>query len=326
MSEPKPIQLGLCCINMHLREKSPTIFCSRSVKLKTINEKGIDTLKDKIIQNLKDVVKLIEWNEQNGIRVLRLSSSLFPHKSNRLVVDYGYDFAIPYLKEIGKVYKKYNHRLTFHPGQYNVIGTDDPIKLENTVNELNYHSSVLDLIGVNNDGVMVIHGGGVYGDKPKTIERWCRNYNSLSETIRSRLVLENCERSYSIEDCLYISSRVGIPVVLDTHHDECYRNIHPNHGLKDIEYYISDILETWVKKGIKPKFHISEQGNGRCGHHSDYVETIPHYLLEIPDKYNIDIDIMIEAKCKEQAILRLYEKYPNLNCKRKKKRFKFRYK
>ena len=79
--------------------------------------------------------------------------------------------------------------------------------------------------------------------------------------------------------------------------------------------YIPLILETWKKRDIKPKFHVSEQGSGRCGHHSDYIKEIPEYLLEIPEKYDTDIDIMIEAKCKELAILKLYEKYPFLNCK-----------
>ena len=66
------------------------------------------------------------------------------------------------------------------------------------------------------------------------------------------------------------------------------------------DYYIKDILKTWTKRNIKPKFHISEQGSGKCGHHSDYIENIPNYLLEIPEKFNIHIDIMIEAKKKKK--------------------------
>ena len=81
---------------------------------------------------------------------------------------------------------------------------------------------------------------------------------------------------------------------------------------------MEDILKTWTKRNIKPKFHISEQGSGKIGHHSDYIEIIPNYLLEIPKKYKINIDIMIEAKKKEQAIFKLYRKYPILNCKKKK--------
>ena len=89
--------------------------------------------------------------------------------------------------------------------------------------------------------------------------------------------------------------------------------MHPLEYFKPPEYYIPLILKTWEKRGIKPKFHVSEQGSGRCGHHSDYIEVIPDYLLDIPKTYNVNIDIMIEAKMKEQAIFRLYEKYPILN-------------
>ena len=87
-----------------------------------------------------------------------------------------------------------------------------------------------------------------------------------------------------------------------------------------------DILASWTNRGIKPKFHVSEQGSGRTGHHSDFIEVIPDYLLEIPEKYGIEIDIMIEAKAKEQAILRLYKKYPFLNCKKKSKSKKYKLK
>jgi UV DNA damage endonuclease len=74
---------------------------------------------------------------------------------------------------------------------------------------------------------------------------------------------------------------------------------------------MSNILKTWSNRNIKPKFHISEQGSGKCGHHSDYIEDIPEYLLEIHEKYGINIDIMIEAKKKELAIFKLRDKYPN---------------
>ena len=98
-------------------------------------------------------------------------------------------------------------------------------------------------------------------------------------------------------------------MVYDTHHYSCYTILHPDEKQKPIEELIPAILETWKRRGIKPKFHISEQGAGRCGHHSDYIEVIPDHVIEIPEKYNMSIDLMVEAKMKEQAILRLYEKY-----------------
>ena len=315
MSKNRDIQLGLCCVNTILHSQKPPIMSSRSVVLKTLETKGFDVLREKIIQNLKDTLVLIDWNEQNGIKVFRLSSELFPHKSNAKAQEYNYDFALDLLKEIGKKAKQYNQRITFHPGQYNVIGTPREDVLENTIRDLTYHTEVLDLMELGKDSVIVIHGGGVYKNKKETIDRWCKQFYRLPENVQNRLVLENCEKNFSIVDCLEVSSRIGIPVVFDTHHFECYKLLHKDEHFEEPEYYIGPILETWKKRGIKPKFHVSEQGSGKIGHHSDFIETIPEYLLEIPSKYNTNIDIMIEAKMKEQAIFQLYNKYPHLDCK-----------
>lgn len=316
MSENKSIQLGLCCLNIELRECKPSVFSSRSVILKTLHEKGVDNLKAKIVENLQDVLIMMDWNEANGIKVFRLSSEMFPHISNPNAPDYTLEFAKDLLKRIGEKSKKYNQRLTFHPGHFNCLGSPTESVIEHTIRDLDYHASVLDMMELGPNSVMVIHGGGIYGDKNKTIDRWCENYNKLPDNIKRRLVLENCERNFSIEDCLRVSEKVKVPVVFDTHHYECYNIMHPNEKLEIADNYISKILETWSRRGIKPKFHVSEQGAGKCGHHSDYIETIPNYLLEIPKKYKTDIDIMIEAKMKEKAIFKLYEKYPYLDSKK----------
>lgn len=320
MSENKPIQLGLCCLNTQLRAQKPSVFASRSIILRTLHEKGVDFLQEKILQNLEDLLTMIEWNEQHGIKVFRLSSGMFPHKSNIRAQDYSLDFAQEKLKKIGSRAREYQQRLTFHPGQYNVIGSPHPKVVESTTRDLLYHAEVLDAMEMPPDSVMVIHGGGTYGDIASTKQRWCENYLQMPDPIRRRLVLENCEKNFSIEDCLEISDKVNVPVVFDTHHYTCYNILHPDtddykNTIKPAEEYIPHILETWRRRGIKPKFHVSEQGSGKCGHHSDFIEVIPEYLLEIPEKYGVDIDIMIEAKLKEQAIFRLYEKYPQLNCK-----------
>ena len=218
------------------------------------------------------------------------------------------------MKKIGEVARNLGHRLTFHPGQYNVVGTPNEKTFQQTINDLSYHAEVLDRMEMGCDSVMVVHGGGMYGDKEKTKKRWCENYMRLPEAVRNRLVLENCEKCFSIKDCLEVASVIDIPIVFDTHHYECYKLMHPDEDFKPAGEYIEDILKTWQKRGIKPKFHVSEQGSGRCGHHSDYINIIPDYLLEIPEKYGIKIDIMIEAKKKELAIFELYKHYPFLNC------------
>lgn len=314
-SMERPVQLGLCCLNTQLRSHNPPIFASRKMIIRTIKQKGIDTLKQKILQNLEDVLVMIMWNEIHGIRVFRLSSEMFPHKSNPRVEDYDFDFAKELLEKIGKLARYFGHRITFHPGQYNVVGAINQKAFSQTISDLSYHATVLDLMGMGDDSVMVVHGGGIYGDKEATKKRWCKQFKMLPDNVRRRLVLENCERCFNIVDCLDVSREIGIPVVLDTHHFECYKLLHPSEEFLNPSEYIPDVLKSWSERGIKPKFHVSEQGSGRCGHHSDYVDIIPNYLLEIHQKYGIHIDVMIEAKMKEQAIFKLYSKYPELNCK-----------
>ena len=248
MSEHKPIQLGLCCMNTILQSRKPPIMSSRSVILKTLETKGFEVLREKIIQNLKDTLVMIDWNEQNGIKVFRLSSDLFPHKSNCRAQSYSYDFALDLLKEIGAKARSYNQRITFHPGQYNVIGTPREEVLENTIRDLTYHTEVLDLMEMNQDSVIVIHGGGVYKNKPETIDRWCKQFYRLPENVQKRIVLENCEKNFSIIDCIEVSKRIGVPVVFDTHHFECYKLLHKDEKFEEPEYYMPFILESWKKK------------------------------------------------------------------------------
>ena len=321
MSVHRNIQLGLCCMNITLRNQPNSVYSSRTIIQRKLKELGIGELKLRILKNLDDLCEMIEWNEQNGIKVFRITSDLFPHKSNPDTEDYNFDFAIEHLKKAGNLAKKYGQRITMHPGQYNVVGTPNKEAFKKTIDDLEYQATVLDLMGMGDDSVMVVHGGGIYGDKEKTKDRWCKQFYELPANVQKRLVLENCEKCFSIEDCIDVSKKINIPIVFDTHHYECYKLLHPKEQFSEPSMYMKDILESWERRKIKPKFHISEQGSGKCGHHSDYVEIIPDYLLEIPDKYKIDIDIMIEAKKKELSIFKLYSKYPFLNCKKKKYKF-----
>ena len=308
---PLPVQLGLCCLNKQLRDQG--VFCSRKPIIKTIKDNGMERLLSRCTMNAEDLIRMIEWNHQHGIRVLRISSDIFPHFTTPDVPRYDLDFVQPLLTKAGVLARRYGQRLTFHPGQYNVVGTPFPDKLANTAKGLDYHAEVLDRIGCPVDSVMVVHGGGIYDDKPQTIQRWIQQYQGLPDRVKRRLVLENCEKCFHIEDCLYVSREVNIPVVFDTHHYDCYKKLHPEQTFRPPQDYISEILGTWTRRGIKPKFHVSEQGSGRTGHHSKYIQEIPQYLMEIPERYGISIDIMIEAKMQEQAIISLYHKYPQLN-------------
>jgi UV DNA damage endonuclease len=277
--------------------------------LKTVFSKGIEEIKSRAMKNLEDLKILLQWNYSHDIFVYRMSSEMFPHLSNPLIEKYSLDFATELLSEIGLLAKRLGQRLTFHPGQFNNLGSPREEVITKTITELEDHAHIMDLMGLDQHSIIVIHGGGTYGNKKKAISRFKENFYRLNESTRNRLVLENCEKSYSTEDCLEICNELNIPMVHDTHHYSCYSIYHPEIYQRPAEDLIPDILKTWSRRNIKPKFHISEQGSGRIGHHSDYIENIPEYLLSIPEKYSVNIDIMVEAKMKEQAILRLKEKY-----------------
>jgi UV DNA damage endonuclease len=304
------IDFGLCCINMTLRAQKPTVFVNRTCRLQTAIDKGLSYVQSLASQNTADCVKLIEWNYRNGINAYRLSSDMFPHFSNVSFPDYNYrlDFARENLFEIGAKAYEYRQRLSMHPGQYNQIGAEDPKIFQKTVLDLSCHAEILDTIEEDldfdeNRAIICIHGGGVYGDKESTINRWCENFTLLPENVRSRIAIENCEKCYSVEDCLRISKRLNIPVIFDLHHYQCYDKLHPEETQMPLEKALRKVFRTWRRRGLKPYCHISEQGTGRVGHHSDYISRIPECFRNITTPFTLDI----EAKMKEKAIFRLME-------------------
>lgn len=302
------INLGLCCINTQLREQKVPIFCSRTMIRKNFT---VDKAKELALKNVQDISKLIQWNEEHNIKCLRLSSDLFPHFTDKETEKYTIDFAREELKRAGDLAKKLGHRILMHPGQYNQVGAQSRDVFEQTVKDLEHHANILDAMGIDENGVLIVHGGGTYGDKKKSIERWIHQFSDLPQCVKNRLVIENCERQYSIDDCLEISQEIGIPVVLDFHHYDCYNTIYPENKQRMIHEIADDIIDTW--KGKRVLMHVSEQGDGKIGHHSDYIEEIPHDLFNmLEDKEGLVVDLEVEAKMKEKAIMKLYQKYPDI--------------
>lgn len=289
---------GYACINTELRKKG--IFMSRTCRLNTLKEKGIDYVKELALENLKDLLKILYWNKENGVSFLRLSSDIFPFASHK---DYMYslDFADEILKKIGKFVKTNNMRLTMHPGQYTLLSSPNENITNNSIEDLKHHCDVLDRIGVDQNGVIIIHGGGSYSNKIKTIKRIKENILKLPENVKNRLVLENCEMSYNIDDLLPISKELLVPIVIDFHHNEIFQSSKP------IEEYYEEIFNIWKIRNIKPKVHISNSVPGvhptdnktLRRKHSDLIHYIHDSLLKI----DIPIDIMVEAKLKEQALI-----------------------
>lgn len=304
------ISLGLCCINTQLRSQKPPIFCSRTCIRRTYS---VERAKSLALQNIQDIIPMIEWNEKNKIRCFRLSSNIFPHFTDSQTESYTIDFAKSDLQKAGNVANTYKHRILMHPGQYNNVGAKNQQVVENTIRDLSHHADILDCMNIDRNGVLIIHGGGLYGDKQSTIHRWLDQYDDLPQNVKNRLVLENCEKSFSTEDCLEISEEISIPIVFDFHHYNCYSILHPQVVQKPITELLPIIVNTWKKVYKTPLMHISEQGPGKTGHHSDFVEKIPSELLDyLTENPEIHVDLEVEAKMKEKAIFHLMTKHPSI--------------
>jgi len=305
--------LGLCCINNSLR--SQNIYCNRTCIQRTYTPAKASAL---ALQNCQDLIKILEWNEAHNIHHYRMSSDMFPHITNPNVepFDRNSESIIQALEQAGEYANLHKHRITMHPGQHAVIGTNKRQVFDSiVVPDLEQHAWLMDTMNIGDDGILCVHGGGVYGEKDNTIRRWIDQFDELPSQVKARIAIENCEKSYCVEDCLEIAEACKIPVILDYHHYQCYSIYHTEQEQESIQNLLPHIIDTWKWHG-NPLFHISdpasEVSRQECCHHHDYVKAIPKDLLSIPILHNVNIDIEVEAKAKEAAIFRLFESYPVL--------------
>lgn len=304
------INLGYACISMEMRERG--IFTSRTLTLKSLAGKGIEEARRLALENIKDLITIINFNEIRGIRFFRMSSNMFPHMENPRtgLTDHSLDFAYEVLRNAGKLARKLNHRLTMHPGQFAQIGTPREEVLDQTFRDLTLHARIFQLMGLTPKmgSVMIIHGGGTYGDKNTTLMRWKDNFLKIPRNVSKYIVLENDEWSYSVMDLLPLCEQLSIPLCIDYFHH--YVGDHHNQFNIFDEELITRCMNIWKKRGIKPKCHWSNQAIGkRAGTHGACVKSIYKKILQICIKYNCDI--MIEAKDKDLCTMKMYQKYFN---------------
>jgi len=225
-------------------------------KLKYGNQnKLIDSIKDlkrRAHLNLNDLLKIIKWNYNNNIYIIRLSSDIFPQMSNSIIPFYGFEFCKNKLEEIGRLATTYKQQFIFDSGQSITLSTKKMNNPEKTVIELDRYAEILDLMNHEGNGVIIIHCGYKSSDNPSIINDWIKYFRLLSTSAQSRVVLENCQH-YNIEDCWYISSfikdTVGfyIPIVIN------YDNYSSYNGIQlDIKILISTVFKTWQERGIIP--------------------------------------------------------------------------
>ena len=290
--------LGYACINMTLGKKGVTT--NRSMIKRTFNEKGIPYASELSIQNCRDLIEIIKWNEQNDVKFFRMSSNLFPWSSEYPLSELPhYNRIKNLLAGAGHLVNKYGHRITSHPGPFNVLVSPKENVVQNTITDLSIHGEVFDLMGLSRTpyNKLNIHCNGVYGDKIAAMDRFCKNFERLPESVQTRLTVENDDKAsmYSVKDLMYIHERIGIPIVFDYHHHKF------NTGGLTEEEALKLAVSTWGD--IKPVVHYSESKSLHEGNESIKPQAHSDYISNYIDTYGLDVDIMIEAKAKELTLL-----------------------
>jgi len=302
-------QLGYCCINLNLRNKPITV--NRTCRKITFQQKGMSHVSNLALQNIRDLIEIVKWNHKNGFKVYRMSSDMFPWMSEYELSELP-DFKkiSILLKGAGTLAQKYGQRLSFHPGPFNVLGSPNPTLVSKTQKELNQSAEVMDIMGLPQSHLypINIHCNGVYGDKKATMGRWASNYLNLSVSAQARLVVENDDKGsmYSVQD-LYdgIFSAVKVPITFDYHH----HRFQPG-GLSEQEAF-ELAMSTWHHHNIKPLFHYSscrrtfEDPGCKAQAHADFI-------YEKINDYGHAVDIEVEAKSKEVAVLKYREEHNGL--------------
>ena len=298
------MNLGYACINMELsnRKGNDKITTNRSMIKKTFHDKGVDYASELVVQNVTDLKSIIQWNEDNGIKFFRLSSEIFPWASE-YYQDWdnfpNIDLISTILKDCGDLATKYGHRITSHPGPFNVLVSPNENVVQNTITDLTIHADVFDFMGLSRTpyNKLNIHCNGVYGDKQSAMDRFCKNFEQLPESVQTRLTVENDDKAtmYSVKDLMYIHERIGIPIVFDYHHHKfCTGDLSEQEAL---ELAIS----TWPKD-IVPVVHYSESKSEHELNESIKPQAHSDLIKELPNTYGNVVDIMVEAKHKELAI------------------------
>ena len=324
------IRFGYACINMQLSKQG--IRTGRTMIQRKFQEGGMALASERSLLNAKDLLPILKWNVENGIHLFRIGSEMFPRWNHYDIKDLpDYDEICAVLAEAGNFARDNGIRLTTHPGPFHILGSPDPVVVENSIVGLERHSEMFDMLGYapSYDNKINIHIGATYGDKPATIQRWIKNYYRLSDACRARLVVENDDKAsmYSVRD-LYqmVHSVTDIPITFDYWHHTF------NTGdLTEQEAFFM-ARDTWSKHGITQCTHYSESRRReqqllienmfeRNGINMDNIEQWPtfhkqykefskikeqahaDYITRLPDTYGVDaVDVVVEAKAKELAL------------------------
>jgi UV DNA damage endonuclease len=224
------------------------------------------------------------------------------------------------LAALGERAREEDLRLSFHPGQYVVLNSEDAEVRRAAALDLELQAAVLDALGLGPEAVVVLHVGGGAGGTAAALDRFVAGLELLGEAARARLVIENDDRRFGLADVLALSERTGLRVVWDAHHHQCH-----DPQRIPVDEALRLALSTWPP-GVVPKVHYSsprtavEERRARKGRrverrivlpplraHADLIDPIGFEAFLRGPAAGLSFDVMLEAKAKDLALSRLRE-------------------
>lgn len=285
------MKIGYPCINLTIGCTSGSTF-----RLKSYSE---SRLKKKIESNLNCLLKILQFNTEHGILFFRIASDLIPFASHPVnTFNWKGCFAWEF-EEIGNFIKGKEIRISMHPDQFTLINSLREDVFGRSIKELEYHASILDLMQLDTTSKIQIHVGGVYDNKKLSKERFVERFSKLDNSVLRRLVVENDDRLYNLNDCIEISNKVGVPILFDVFH-------HSINGTgASLNQAIQLSSQTWDKKrdGIPMIDYSSRNLNGPPRQHADSID-IEDFKRFLQEAKPFDFDVMLEIKDKEKSAVK----------------------
>ena len=290
------IRLGYACITNCLDSTSSSPY-TYGEYLKYGDMEKLDRV---IVSNLKSLEEIIYYNIKNNIHFYRMSSKIIPLATKS---DVKFDYINKYKSyydKIGKMISDYDMRVDFHPDQFCVLNSVKSDVVSASIDILKYHYNLLEAFGIKNK-ILILHVGSNSFGKDNSIRRFINNFNKLPKYLRECIAIENDDKVFNVSDVLEISKIIGVPVILDYHHHLCNKS----------DFSFDDIFNSFNNGRVK--MHFSSSKNKKdFRSHNDYINGDDFIdFIKILKKYDRDVDIMIEAKCKDDSLFRLvrYIKY-----------------
>lgn len=285
------MKIGYACVPLGADARTNRGFVLKNFELERFY-KAVD-------ENLSDLLKILQYNIKNNIHLFRISSDIIPFGSHEINQVNWTDMFEHKLESIGDFIKNNNIRVSMHPGQYTVLNSPNSDTALRAVKDIEYHTTFLDSLKLDYTHKIVLHIGGAYNNKETSKGQFMNNFNKLSDSAKRRLIIENDDRSFTIEDVLEVASKLSIPAVFDNLHHK----LNPSIG-SEISEILRLVESTWKSWDGNMKLHYSDQSDiKKGGAHSEYVYT-DNFLNYFDKVKAFNPDIMLEVKDKDISAIK----------------------